>query len=330
MLVRRRLELHHVPAGRYLPAEVVVAEVQNRHPGVPERHRHAAVDPVVAQVQERQLHRHLHAGEVEPEIVPGQVDGAGHHLAPPEEERRVAGELVVGHPELQHVPLERESPGDSSGEPVAVQHQDQRPVGLAAVHQQRRDGPDQVVVGGVEGGEVRELPQRPGDRAVELAAVEADGGEVGAVEARRDGARHGGDHEVEDGEVREVAEGVRDGAVQARHLEDAERLQLVEQADGRRQRGRDVDWSLEEELGDTALLVAGRGPPRPAERAGPPSCERVRVAELLPDLDESREVLTGQLRLRQRRGDQLERQEEEEEQSCSAAGHGAARSSIWH
>jgi hypothetical protein len=104
--------------------------------------------------------------------------------------------------------------------------------------------------------------------------------------------------------VREVAEGVRYRAVQARDVHDAERLQHVELADGRRERG--VDWEVpaEEELGDAALLVARCGPPRDAGRAGPPPHEQGRVAELLPDLDQRREVTVGQLSLTKRRRDQ--------------------------
>lgn len=111
----------------------------------------------------------LHPRQVEPEPVPGQVHGPGHRLPPPEQERRVPGELVVGHPELHPVPLQRVRPGDGPGQPVPVQHQAQGPVPRAAVHQQRRDGPLEVVVGGVEEGQVRQPPQRPRDGAGELA-----------------------------------------------------------------------------------------------------------------------------------------------------------------
>jgi len=83
-----------------------------------------------------------------------------------------------------------------------------------------------------------------------------------------------------------------------------EGLELVELADGRRERGRDVE-APEEDLGHAALLVAGRR--RGAGRAaGPPARQRGRVAELLPDLDKRREISVG-LGLRERPGDQLER-----------------------
>ena len=87
---------------------------------LPQRRRHAAVDPVVAQVQEQQLLGHLHAGQVEPELVPGQVDGPVHRLAPPEEERRVPGELVVGHRELHPVPLQHVHPGYGESSSVCL------------------------------------------------------------------------------------------------------------------------------------------------------------------------------------------------------------------
>lgn len=124
-----------------------------------------------------------------------------------------------------------------------------------------------------------------------LLRKEADGGEVGAGEGGWDGSRDGCDHEVEDGEVREVAEGVRDGPVQARHVHDAQGLQLVELADGRRERGRDV-VAGEEDLDHAALVVAERR--RGASRAaGPPARQHGWVAELLPDLDQRREVSVG-------------------------------------
>jgi hypothetical protein len=179
VLVRRRLEPRHLAAGGYLPTEVIVAEIQRHHLGLPQRHRHPAVEPVVAQVQEQQALGHLHPRQVEPELVPGQVEGPAQRLVPPEQERRVAGETVVGHPELHHVSLERVCQRDRPGQPVAVQTQGGRAVGHAS-HRPRRDGPDEVVVGRVEAGQVRQLLQRPGDRAGEPVPGEADGGEVDA------------------------------------------------------------------------------------------------------------------------------------------------------
>lgn len=105
-----------------------------------------------------------------------------------------------------------------------------------------------------------------------LLRKEADGGEVGAGEGGWDGSRDGCDHEVEDGEVREVAEGVSDGPVQARHVHDAQGLQLVELADGRRERGRDV-VAGEEDLDHAARPGRCRTPARrkPCRRAASPT-----------------------------------------------------------
>jgi hypothetical protein len=41
------------PVGIYLPAELVIADVQRHHLRLPKRRRHATVDPVVAQVKDR-------------------------------------------------------------------------------------------------------------------------------------------------------------------------------------------------------------------------------------------------------------------------------------
>uniref|UniRef100_A0A8R7TJV1 Uncharacterized protein n=1 Tax=Triticum urartu TaxID=4572 RepID=A0A8R7TJV1_TRIUA len=63
VLVGLRLEPTHVPAGRYLPAELVVAEVERGQLlQLRQRRRHAAVDPVAAHVEEQQVLWHLHAG----------------------------------------------------------------------------------------------------------------------------------------------------------------------------------------------------------------------------------------------------------------------------
>lgn len=94
--------VRHVPSGRYLTAELVVADIQVKNIYVLEGLGHPSPDTVMAEVQIVEVVGEPDSGHVEREPVPGQID-LSERLRGAEQEGRVTGELVVGEVEGVHV-----------------------------------------------------------------------------------------------------------------------------------------------------------------------------------------------------------------------------------